>query len=219
MISAIRPGSTTKKDDDGLFWACLHRQLASHDLVPHLESLRPFPSIGFRSQAMPPGYPLGAEVLANRPAGGQESLGMPSRLKAPHGPFSLPGWLVGVLGPIVEIAVLAMPDDWQYRVLGHKDPGPRNCMQIWPSIRCDRRSKRARSMWCRKRSHVDSRSKQVYVELTDDQLHHELESHRAQKIMKSLHIHYLTYLTVRPRNAEHYVPLVATSSRSRSRHG
>jgi hypothetical protein len=86
-----------KKDDDGLFWACLHRQLASHDLVPHLESLRPFPSKGFRSQAMPPGYPLGAEVLANRPAGEQESLGMPSRCKASHSPFPLPEWLDGVV--------------------------------------------------------------------------------------------------------------------------
>jgi hypothetical protein len=51
-----------------------------------------------------------AEVLGNKPIGGEKALRMPWRLESPHAPLALAGGLVGILGAIVEIAVLPMFD-------------------------------------------------------------------------------------------------------------
>jgi hypothetical protein len=49
-----------------------------------------------------------AEVLRDRPIRGQEALGVTRRLEPLHPPFSLARRLVGVLGAIVQIAMLPM---------------------------------------------------------------------------------------------------------------
>jgi hypothetical protein len=48
------------------------------------------------------------EILGNRTIGGEEPLGVPCGLKPLHAPFPLAGRLVGVLGTVVEIAMLAV---------------------------------------------------------------------------------------------------------------
>src|SRR5918997_7141358 len=50
----------------------------------------------------------GAEMLPDRPEGREEALGMTRRLEAPHGAFTLTGWLMRVLRAIVEPAVATM---------------------------------------------------------------------------------------------------------------
>ena len=49
-----------------------------------------------------------AEVLRDRTIGGEETLGVTRGLKPLHTPLPLTGRLVGVLRPIVEVAVLTM---------------------------------------------------------------------------------------------------------------
>ena len=55
----------------------------------------------------------GAEVLRDGPIGGKELLCLIGRLKPLHTPLALPGGLVRVLRPIVEIPVLAMFHPWR----------------------------------------------------------------------------------------------------------
>lgn len=50
------------------------------------------------------------EVLADRPVGREEALGLPWRLESLHLSFSLSGRLVRILGPIVKISALPMLD-------------------------------------------------------------------------------------------------------------
>jgi hypothetical protein len=52
--------------------------------------------------------PPWAEALGNKPVGGEKALGMPWGFKPLHAPFPLPRRLVGILGAVVQIAVLAM---------------------------------------------------------------------------------------------------------------
>jgi hypothetical protein len=47
-------------------------------------------------------------MLGDRAIGGKESLGLTRRLKLLYAPLALTGQLVGVLGAIIERAVLAM---------------------------------------------------------------------------------------------------------------
>src|SRR5262245_25027161 len=79
-------------------------QLRACDLTPTLE---PFPHLlticGGR-QTMS----AWSKVWGNRTICGEEPLGMPRRLKAPHAPFPLARRLVGVLGAAVQVAVLAV---------------------------------------------------------------------------------------------------------------
>jgi hypothetical protein len=46
-----------------------------------------------------------AEVLRNGTIGGKEPLGLTRRLKALHPPLALPGGLVSILCPIIEISM------------------------------------------------------------------------------------------------------------------
>jgi hypothetical protein len=55
--------------------------------------------------------PAGPEVRGDCAEGGQEPLGMPRRCKAFHRPFTLPGGLMGIFGPIVQILRLAWVTD------------------------------------------------------------------------------------------------------------
>jgi hypothetical protein len=50
----------------------------------------------------------GPEVLGDGPIGGEELLGVPWRFEALYTPLSLAGGLVGMLGAIAEVAVMAM---------------------------------------------------------------------------------------------------------------
>ena len=52
--------------------------------------------------------PSRAEMFADRPTGGKEALGMPGRLEATHGAFTLTGRLMRVLRAIVEPPVATM---------------------------------------------------------------------------------------------------------------
>ena len=60
--------------------------------------------VGGRSKAMS----MEAEVLRNRTIGGEEALGLARRLEPLHAPLPLTGGLMGVLGAVIEIPVLAM---------------------------------------------------------------------------------------------------------------
>jgi hypothetical protein len=48
-----------------------------------------------------------AEGLRNRTIGGEEALGLARRLEPLHAPLPLTGGLMGVLGAVIEIPVLA----------------------------------------------------------------------------------------------------------------
>ncbi len=48
------------------------------------------------------------EVLGDRPIGGEKPLCLAWGLEPLHAPFPLPCWLVGVLGAVIEIAVLSV---------------------------------------------------------------------------------------------------------------
>jgi hypothetical protein len=58
------------------------------------------------------------EEVVDLAVAGEEPLGVPRRLEALHLPFSSPRRLVRDLGPVVEIAALAMLDPWQDLPLG-----------------------------------------------------------------------------------------------------
>jgi hypothetical protein len=72
-----------------------------------------------------------AEMLGDRPIGGEKLLGMARRLKPLHAPLALAGGLVRVLCTVVEIPVLAMFHPWQelslsrsvaLQLIGDQDP-------------------------------------------------------------------------------------------------
>ena len=83
-------------------------------VVPHVEAVCAFDAVFPRRQPMPPW----TKMLTDGPKGRQESLGMPGGCEAAHRALALAGRFVGVFGPIVEIAVLAMFDAGQYLSLG-----------------------------------------------------------------------------------------------------
>ena len=62
--------------------------------------------------------PPRTEVLGDGTIGGKEPLGLTRRLKALHAPLALTGGLVGVLGTVIEIPVLAMFHPWKDLALG-----------------------------------------------------------------------------------------------------
>ena len=53
---------------------------------------------------------LGSKVSGNGIKDGEEPLCLFRRFEALRSPLALPGWLLGVLGPVVQIAALAMSD-------------------------------------------------------------------------------------------------------------
>jgi hypothetical protein len=58
--------------------------------------------------------PSRAEVLGDRTIRGQKTLGLPGGLEPLHPPFPLARGLVGVFGPIIQIAVLAVFDTGEH---------------------------------------------------------------------------------------------------------
>jgi hypothetical protein len=54
--------------------------------------------------------PSRTEVLGDEPIRGQNALGVPRGLESVHPPFPLPCGLMGVCGPIIQRAVLALFD-------------------------------------------------------------------------------------------------------------
>jgi hypothetical protein len=62
--------------------------------------------------------PTRSEMLGNRPIGGEAALRGPGRLAPLHAPLPLPGRLMGVLRPVVEIPMLAVFHARQDRPLG-----------------------------------------------------------------------------------------------------
>jgi hypothetical protein len=67
--------------------------------------------IGGREQV-----PSGSEVRADDSVYLDETLGVPGGLEPPHALFPLPRWLMGVLGPVVQVPVLPVSN------AGHYDP-------------------------------------------------------------------------------------------------
>ncbi len=61
------------KVEDPTFLCRLHSCLEADYCVPDLKSTRTFPTVVFRLELVP----TWAEVIADRPEGGQEALGMP----------------------------------------------------------------------------------------------------------------------------------------------
>jgi hypothetical protein len=49
-----------------------------------------------------------AEMLGNRPIRGEKALGVSRGLESPHAPLALARRLVGILGAIIQIAMLSM---------------------------------------------------------------------------------------------------------------
>src|SRR5262245_15762731 len=62
--------------------------------------------------------PAEPEVLGDRARSGQEPLDVPRGFKPLHTLLPLAGGLMGVLGAVIEIAVLAMFDPWKNLALG-----------------------------------------------------------------------------------------------------
>jgi hypothetical protein len=60
-----------------------------------------------------------AEVIPNGTVRGEKSLGMPGRCKSSHRARALAGWLVRMLGSIIEAMVLAMLHSRQHFPLRH----------------------------------------------------------------------------------------------------
>ena len=86
--------------------------------------------------------PPRSEVLGDGTIGGEEALGVARRLEALHPPLPLAGGLVGVLGAVVEIAVLAVLHTRQELVLRRPiacefvgDDHPRHVGQPFSSLR------------------------------------------------------------------------------------
>src|SRR5262245_36674072 len=92
--------------------------LGSHpcagNLAPHLESLSHF--LAIRGGGEP--VASRAEVLGNRSIRGEELLGMTRRFEPLHAALALARRLMGVLGAVIEIAVLTMFHTGQYLPLG-----------------------------------------------------------------------------------------------------
>src|SRR3712207_4911409 len=82
----------------GSWTACLRSRLKAGYLIPDLESARTFPTVLLRFEPMP----TRAEVLADWPAGSQETWGMAGRLEAAHRPRTLTRRLVRVFGAVVQ---------------------------------------------------------------------------------------------------------------------
>jgi hypothetical protein len=74
------------------------------DFPPSAESLAHLLAVRGGRQPMP----SRSKVLGDRPIGGEESLRVSWRLEALHAPLALARRLMGVLGSIIEIAVLPM---------------------------------------------------------------------------------------------------------------
>ncbi len=76
--------------------------------------------------------PARSKVLGNRPIGGEKPLRVPGGLEPLQAPLPLAGGLVGVLRPVVEVAVLAVlntrqnlhipPNYVVERVTAHRKP-------------------------------------------------------------------------------------------------
>jgi hypothetical protein len=62
--------------------------------------------------------PARSKMLGNRTIGSEEALGVARGLEPLHAPLPLAGGLMGILGAIVEIAVLPMLDAGQDLPLG-----------------------------------------------------------------------------------------------------
>jgi hypothetical protein len=54
--------------------------------------------------------PARSKVLGNRTVCGEKPLRVPGGLEPLHTPFPLPGWLVRVLGTVVEVPMLTVLD-------------------------------------------------------------------------------------------------------------
>lgn len=61
---------------------------------------------------------LGSKVSGDGIKDGKEPLCLFRRFEALHSPLALPGWLMGVLGPVVQIAALAMSDMGEHEPFG-----------------------------------------------------------------------------------------------------
>ena len=84
--------------------AWLRGHLKADYLVPDLHSVRTSPAVFFCLEPVP----TWTDVLADRPEGGQETLGMASRFEVAHRSFTLACWLMRILGAIIEASVSAM---------------------------------------------------------------------------------------------------------------
>ena len=105
--------------------------LGSHpyacNLAPHLASLPHFLTVLGRGPTMA----ARSEVLGARPIGGEKPLRVPSGLESLHAPLPLAGRLVGALGAVIQIAMLAMFHPWEDLPLGRAVALQLSLSRLW----------------------------------------------------------------------------------------
>lgn len=94
--------------------SCLCGGGKARDVLPGVESLPQLLTVLGGGQSVTPW----AEVLGDGTMRREKALGVSWGLEPLHAPFPLPGGLMGVFGPIVQIAVLAVFHARQYFPLG-----------------------------------------------------------------------------------------------------
>jgi hypothetical protein len=76
------------------------------------------------------------EMLGHRTIRGKKPLGVSGGLEALHAPLSLPGGLVGVLRPVVEIPMLAVRDARQNLPFGGSGSCPSSVRRMFRDFHC-----------------------------------------------------------------------------------